>query len=231
VFLNCPCIRPPCISLDNREYTQVLFESPKGPSYEKFLRPKNPKILPWVAVRGRRTVRNEKDVLDVAHDKPSHNTRHIPYSIGWFCQRAAWRTGRQNKLYPFHVKPVQRLQLGTNISAYSFLCNFVARLCTPLGFCAVMRREWESLCHGSSGLRRSNPFRWLLQTSYLDNCLSPGAQLDVTEACVQVEGGHIERLLPCAEHSDGWQVPITRTRSTTKWVLWSDSWKMLQGAE
>jgi hypothetical protein len=51
VFLNYPCIPSASISLDIREYTLVptiLFESPKGPSHEKWLGPKKPLIRPWL---------------------------------------------------------------------------------------------------------------------------------------------------------------------------------------
>jgi hypothetical protein len=50
VFLNYLCIPSPFISPDNIEYTlipTIFFESPKGPTDEKYLETMNSLIRPW----------------------------------------------------------------------------------------------------------------------------------------------------------------------------------------
>jgi hypothetical protein len=62
---------------------------------------------------GTHNVRVEENVSDIVHVNPSPSTCHISSATG---HRAAWCTVRENKLYLFHIQPVQGLQQGTNIS-------------------------------------------------------------------------------------------------------------------
>jgi hypothetical protein len=92
-------------------------------------------MTPARAGLGRWNVWDQEEVLGYrtvygVHDNQSANTRHISCRIGRISQRAAWRTVRENNLYPFPVQPVQGLQQGNNISVYSFLDGRYARLCT-----------------------------------------------------------------------------------------------------
>jgi hypothetical protein len=119
--------------------------------YFNTVREKQAVMTHAVAGRGRRSVRDEEDVLDIAHDNPSHNTRHISSATGRLCLRASRRTVRQNRLYLFQVQPWQASQQGENISFYNFGDKCYARQCAS----AVAGHE-RRLCHGSSSLRRSH---------------------------------------------------------------------------
>jgi hypothetical protein len=59
-----------------------------------------------LAGRGRRSVRNDENVLDVVHGNPSASICHISSATERLSQRAACRTVRENKLYQFHAKSV-----------------------------------------------------------------------------------------------------------------------------
>jgi hypothetical protein len=92
---------------------------------------------------------------DTVHGNLATSIRHIYYSTGLLSDGAAWRNVREDKLYPFHVQPVQGLQRGTSI-VFSFLDGCYAKLCTPLSSCDVVRHKGNSKCHVSPGLRRRN---------------------------------------------------------------------------
>jgi hypothetical protein len=55
-------------------------------------------------------VQVEEDVVNIVQDNTSTSTRHISSSTGQLSQSAEWHTVHANKLYPFHVQPVQGLQ-------------------------------------------------------------------------------------------------------------------------
>jgi hypothetical protein len=78
---------------------------------------------------GMSNVWDQDDVLYIVHANPSAGIHHISCSTDGFLRNSlAYRAWEQ--VLPFHVQPVQGLQQGTNISAYSVFGGCHARLCT-----------------------------------------------------------------------------------------------------
>jgi hypothetical protein len=103
----------------------------------------------------------------------------------------------------------------------------LCKLCTPFDFCAVARTKGKSLCHEVrfATIR----LRWLLQASYLDYYFTSGVQFNVTVRRVfRWEGGHFDQLYCIFSRLIS---PHHMNRSTQKWILWSDDWKILKYAD
>jgi hypothetical protein len=117
------------------------------------------------------------------------STRHICSATGRLSRRAARRTVRETKSYP------KGLQQGTKTSVYSFVGESYARLHPSIS--VLLRGAKERFMPRKFGFLTIGliAFRWLMQTSYVGNWFSSGAQFHVSVRRVfRRGGGHLEQL-------------------------------------
>jgi hypothetical protein len=73
----------------------------------------------------------------------------------------------------------------------------------------------------------TNALRWLLDIVSRQLISVRGSTYRRCEACAQVERGHFKTLLIMRSTFSVLKRPATRTRSTRKYVVWSDDWNIL----